>query len=417
MTLASYYNSGTHDTAAALVALHKALQLDPKRSDSYLSLGMLEAQEQQWAEAEANLKKAVELNPKSTDARVALGNFYQSRGRFPEAEQTFRQGIQNAPARIQLHDFLWRAYSWRKISWARRRIISASRRKTFRKTRSATACWGISTFPQTRSIKRSRNTPRLYKDHARDPVVKRNYIQLLIMKDHLDEATKLNDEILKAQPGDSDAQIYKAQIEIHGGKANAAVDTLQNVLKSDSDNAVAHYQLGLAFDQVGNMSRAESEWREAVRLRPGIVEAHRALAGSAIARATPQCWPRKQTRLSHCSPEHPMAICCVPLPKLIGANMDLRNNILKESIQKDPTNAAAYVQYGNLRMAQNQPGEAQKAIPDGIGPGSQFSRTRSGACSTFTWCKNSPTRHSRPSKRRSQKIPTIQRFIPCWVIF
>jgi len=118
-------------------------------------------------------------------------------------------------------------------------------------------------------------------------VVKKNYIQLLILKDRLDDARKLNDEVVKAKPDDSDAQVYKGEIELRSGKASDAINTLQAVLKNDPDNAVAHYQQGLAFDQLGNASRAEAEWRDAVRLRPDIVEAHRALAGAAIHRNDP----------------------------------------------------------------------------------------------------------------------------------
>src|SRR5207245_9615436 len=94
----------------------------------------------------------------------------------------------------------------------------------------------------------------------------------------------------EAGPGrsdEADAQIYQDEIELRSGKTNYAVNTLQAVLKNDPDNAVAHYQQGLAFDQLGNTNRAEAEWRDAVRLRPDLVEAHRALAGVAIHRNDP----------------------------------------------------------------------------------------------------------------------------------
>jgi tetratricopeptide (TPR) repeat protein len=97
LALATYYDAATKDTGAALAALHKALQLDPNRSESYRNLGILDAQGQQWVEAEANLKKAVELAPNSVDALVTLGNFYQTRGRYPEAEQEYRRAIQSVP--------------------------------------------------------------------------------------------------------------------------------------------------------------------------------------------------------------------------------------------------------------------------------------------------------------------------------
>ena len=49
----------------------------------------------------------------------------------------------------------------------------------------------------------------LYQEHPKDIQVKKNYIQLLIQKNRFDEARKLNDEILKANPKDNDALLYR----------------------------------------------------------------------------------------------------------------------------------------------------------------------------------------------------------------
>ena len=88
----------------------------------------------------------------------------------------------------------------------------------------------------------------LYKDHSKDTQVKKNYMQLLILKNRLDEATKLNTEVLKANAHDVDALVYKAQIQLRQDDAAGAVDSLQTALHNDSNNAVAHYQLGVAYD-------------------------------------------------------------------------------------------------------------------------------------------------------------------------
>jgi tetratricopeptide (TPR) repeat protein len=207
----------------------------------------------------------------------------------------------------------------------------------------------------------------LHQDHPKDMVVKKNYIQLLILKDRLDEARKLNDEVVKAKPDDQDAQIYKGEIEIRSGKANDAVNTLQAVLKNDPDNAVAHYQQGLAFDQLGNTNRAEAEWREAVRLRPDIVEAHRALAGVAIHRSDPSGLAQEADQIIALQPARLLTdTCCGPWPKSIASSIRRRMNIFTGRWKKEPNNPAAYVQLGNLRMAQNQLAEAQKAYQQAL---------------------------------------------------
>src|SRR6202041_4054113 len=82
----------------------------------------------------------------------------------------------------------------------------------------------------------------LFNDHPRDIQVKKNYIQLLILKNRLEEATKLNDPILKASPRDVDSLVYRGQIQLGRGNAGGAVDSLQDALRNDPNNAVAHYQ-------------------------------------------------------------------------------------------------------------------------------------------------------------------------------
>jgi len=206
----------------------------------------------------------------------------------------------------------------------------------------------------------------LYQDHPKDLVVKKNYIQLLILKNRFDDARKLNDEVLKAKPDDSDAQVYKGEIEIRGGKASDAVNTLQAVLKNDPDNAVAHYQRGLAYDQLGNTNRAEAEWRDAVRLRPDIVEAHRALAGAAIHRSDPGGLAQEADQIIALQPAAPDGYLLRAVADTARRQFATADEYIKRSLEKEPNNPAAYVQLGNLRMAQKQFAEAQKAYQHGL---------------------------------------------------
>jgi len=206
----------------------------------------------------------------------------------------------------------------------------------------------------------------LSSDHPKDPVVKKNYIQLLILKDRLDDARKLNDEVLKVKPDDEDAQIYKGEIEIRSGKANDAVNTFQAIQKSDPDNGIAHYQLGLAFDQLGNINRAESEWRDAVRLRPDIVEAHRALAGVAIHRRDAAALAQEADQIVALQPGAPDGYLLRGIAEIDRKDYATADEYIHRSLQKEPNNPGAYVQLGNLRVAQSQLAEAQKAYQQAL---------------------------------------------------
>ena len=67
----------------------------------------------------------------------------------------------------------------------------------------------------------------LYSDHPRDMQVKRNYIQLLILKNQLQEATKLNDELVKDQSARRRCADLSRPDMLRQNDASGAVDALQ----------------------------------------------------------------------------------------------------------------------------------------------------------------------------------------------
>jgi len=366
LILADYQTGANQDTTAALAALRKAQQLAPNNPAAYLTLGLFQAQGQQWSDAEVNLKKAADLSPKSTDqAMLALGAFYQTRGRFPEAEQTYRQAIQNVPSdpnpRLALAGLLM----------AENRTTDAETfmrqsKNDFPDNSVGYTMLGNFYISTNQTDKALTEYASLYKDHSKDPVVKKNYIQLLILKNSLDEAKKLNNEVLKVQPSDLDAQIYKAEIQLRQAKPADAVDTLQNVLKSDPGSAVAHYQLGVALDLMGNLPRAEAEWREAVRLNPDNVDAHRALASAAFQRSDVSVLSQEADQIIRLQPAAPDGYLLRGIAEISRKRYDMANDYIKRSLEKEPNNPAAYVQLGNLRLALAQMAEAQKAYQQAL---------------------------------------------------
>jgi cellulose synthase operon protein C len=358
VSLANYY-AGTGDISSALANMQKAIQLDPKRSDSYLNLGVLEMNGQQWDAAEANFKKAVELNPKASGALITLGNFYQTRGRFPEAEQAFHRAIEAAPDDPTPRLSLAGLYMAENKPGQAEDFLRQSK-KDFPNNSEGYRMLGNFYYGNNQWSKAETEYASLYQEHPKDLVVKKNYIQILILQDKIDQAKKLNDEVVKEKPDDEDAQIYKGEIEIRSGKSNDAVNTLQAVLKNNPDSAIAHYQLGLAYAELGN-SRAELEWKNAVRIRPDLVEAHRALAGVAIQHNDAGSLAQEADQIVAIQPGAPDGYLLRGVAEMDRQQYGLADEYIKKSLEREPNNSAAYVQLGNLRMDQREQAEAQKA--------------------------------------------------------
>lgn len=361
----SNYDAATGNSGAALADLKQVLKLDPSRSDAYLNMGVLQMQAQQFDVAEEDFKKAVEISPKSENALVMLGNFYQSRGRFPDAEQYYRKAIAAAPEDPNLRTILAGLLVAENKNGQAEEYLKESK-KDYPNNSEGYRLLGNFYYGNGQIEKASTEYASLYQEHPKDLIVKQNYIQLLILTNRLDEARKMNDEVVKAKPDDQNAQIYKAEIDVRSGKPSQAATTLQAVLKNDPDNAIAHYQLGLAYDGMGDSNKAETEWRTALQQRPDLVEAHRALAGVAISRGDANALAQQADQIIAIQPGAPDGYLLRAVADIDHKQYATADDYIKKSLEREPNNPGAYVQLGNLRMAENKYAEAQQAYQQAL---------------------------------------------------
>jgi tetratricopeptide (TPR) repeat protein len=355
----SNYYFAEDKLAAAMQEMQKAIDADPARSDSYLSMALLQTRADLPEQAETNFKKAAEVAPKAMNAQLALGAFYQSRNRLPEAEQQFRKAISTDPK-----DPAPRA--------ALVRLMIAEGKRTeaetlLKETKSALPnnsegyrMLGDFYFATGDLDKATAEYGSLFNDHPRDMQVKKNYIQLLILKNRLDEATKLNDPILKTSPRDIDALVYRGQILLRQGNASGAVGPLQEALRNDPNNAVAHYQLGIAFDQQHDDDRAEAEWHEAVRLKPDMTESQQALAQVQLRRGDTEGLLQTAQQLINAQPPAADGFLLRSVVEISRQRFTDAESDLRKAMELAPASPAPYVQMGAMRLAQKQFGEAEK---------------------------------------------------------
>ncbi len=355
---ADYY-SAQNNVGAALQEMQKAIAADPNRSESYLNLALLQLRSNLPDQAEANFKKAADLDPKAMNAQLALGGFYERRNRMPEAEQQFKHAIELAPKDPAPREALVRLYM-------------AEGKKADAEAFLKQAKIDLSDIPEGYRLlgdfyfangdldKATAEYASLYSDHPKNALVKRNYIQLLILKNRLDEATKLNDELLKANAHDVDALVYRGQIQLRRNDAAGAVEALQQALKDDPNNAVAHYHLGTAFDMQHNDARAESEWRDAVRLRPDLTDAQRALATLEIRRGDLDALTQTAQQIIGGAPQAPDGYLMRALAEMNRQKYSDAQQDLTKAMGLAPASPAPFVQMGNLHQLQKQYLEAIK---------------------------------------------------------
>ena len=344
---------------ASINEMKTALQLAPGWSGTYLTLAAIEVNAKQIAEAEENFKKAVQLDPKSVPALLALGDFYLQQRRWSDAEQQYRRAIELEPKNRPPRTALARLYlAQGQKAQAEQVVVEA--KKALPIDSENYRMLGDFYFNTGQFDKALSEYASLYQEHPKDLRVKKNYVQLLILGDRLDEAARLNDEILKANAKDVDALIYEGQILNRQQRANDAIPILQAALKTEPDNEVGHYNLGIAFIQVGNMAQAESEWREAVRIRPTMIAAQQALAELALRKGDSELLDKSAEQLIAAEPDSPngyifRATARVARKDLVGTEADL-----KKATEVAPQSPKGYAALGRLRASQNRFSEAER---------------------------------------------------------
>jgi tetratricopeptide (TPR) repeat protein len=360
MALANYH-AGMKELPAALQEMQKAIAANPNGAELYLNLAVLQMSAGQFDAAEASFKKAVSVDPKMIGAQLALGSFYQTRGRLPEAEEQFRHAVQTDGNNTDARSALVRLLVFEGKNGEAEAFLKQTK-SDLPNNPAAYTMLGDYYFELANDPDRALNEyEALYRDHPKDAKVRKNYIQLLILKNRLEEAAKIDDEILKINPQDSDGLILRAQIKLRQGRPSEAVTALQDVLPRDPDNAAAHFQLGVAFDQLGDQSRAASEWREAVRLRPDFLDAHRSLAGVSIAKGDWNALSQTAATIISLQPGAPDGYVFQAIAQANLKRPEQAESSIEKAIEVAPKNPLGYIQLGALRASQSKFADAEKA--------------------------------------------------------
>jgi len=378
---ANYY-AAQNDLASATQEAQQEIKLDPNRSESYLQLAILQIRSNLPDQAEASLKKATETDPKSMNAQLALGGFYQSRNRLAEAEQQFRHAVDVDPKSAAPRAALVRVL----MQENKREEIESFLRQTKKDLPDDPEGYrmlGDYYFAAGDLDKAATEYASLYSGHPRDMQTKKNYIQILILKNRLTEATTLNSEILKMNPHDVEALVYKGQIQIRENDASGAVESLQSALSNDSGNAEAHYQLGIAYAKEHDLARAESEWREAVRIRPDLFDAQRNLADLELSRGEVDAALQTAQQIISGQPFSPDGFVIKGMADIARQRYSDAQQDAEEAMHRAPQSPIPYIELANIQLLEKHFPDAEKFFQQALDKDPSSSQGLSGLMNTY----------------------------------
>ena len=355
----AYYDLAEKNLGQAIQEAQQAIELDPNRSESYLLLALIQLQSGLPDQAEASYKKAIQVDPKSMDAQLLLGGFYASHNRLAEADQQFKHAIEMDPKNPTPRAALVSAL----VQEGKKDEAESFLRQTKKDLAGNPEGYrmlGDYYFAMGDLDKAVNEFATLYDEHPKDIKVKKNYVQLLIVKNQLEKAAKLNNEILKSNPHDVDGLIAKGQIQIAQADAAGAAESLQGALHNDPDNPTAHYHLGIAYSQQGDAQRAESEWRAAVHVDPNNILAQKALATLELGRRENQAALDTAQQIIKTQPYSGDGYLLRSQAELQSQNYSDAQHDAEEAMKRAPQSPAPYTQLGGIQFTQKHFADAEK---------------------------------------------------------
>ncbi len=350
---------------ASIKEMQKAIALAPDQPKTYVNLAYLQLGAAQAQAAEQSFRKAIELDPKSIGARLALGNFYQQQQKWALAEAEFNSAAQIEPGNhLPVAALARMAIAQGDPGKAERLLIQA--KAALSKNPEGYRLLGDFYFSGGNVDRALAEFASLRTQYPDDLRVKKNYVQLLILKERLEEATQINDEILKSNSRDVDALIHRGQVFNRQNRANDAIQALEAAIKGDPNNAVAHYHLGVAYSALGNLARAESEWREAVRIRPAMPAAQQALSAVAMRKGDLDLLRESAEQLILALPASPVGYVLRGNERLARGDRAAAEAAFKKAMEVAPTNPAGYSALGVFQLLGRNYGQAEKLFEQAL---------------------------------------------------
>jgi tetratricopeptide (TPR) repeat protein len=341
----------------ALELIERAVTLNPSKDEAYLTLAGVQVVTRKFAAAEESYKTVLQMSPNNMLALLGLGDLYRFQHRWAEAEAYFQKAMQAQTKSLHPRAALIMLHLAQQQPDKAEKLARETKDE-FPDNPEAYRILG-NYYMQIGDMQRAAaEYGELYKAHPKDMRVVKNYTQLLILQDRVDEAAALNDELLGVWTGDPDGLVQRAQILIRRGKPKEAVTALKTALRYQPNLALGHYHLGVAMNMLGDLAGAERAWQEAARLRPASPEPTLALAHLALRRNDIQLLDRASERMMLLEPRSASGLVMRAAAAFARKQAAKGEADLRKAMQVEPRNPLPYTRLAEWKSSQGQNAEA-----------------------------------------------------------
>ena len=252
-----------------------ATQLDPNDLEAALGLARLYLRQRRPAEARQALAGVTEKQSQNARLRLGLGDLALATGELGTAQTEFERATSLAPdlpeawigrARLELE-----RRSWNEAKGHAEKALSLDPDVVDGRLIHGLALWKLGQLePAAKQLEAARSAgPNSRLEVALGAV---HYEQ-----GDLDGAASLLGAVLKAEPGNPEANFWMARVHAKRNDYSLAQDSIRAAIDRAPTRAPYHYELGLILRAAGKPPEAVEAWKQAVKLDPGYADAWEAM--------------------------------------------------------------------------------------------------------------------------------------------
>ena len=335
---------------------------NPDQTKVVLYLARALTANQQLGEAEKLYRGVVEKEKDNLQSYMELYRMYMFQNQPDQAEAILKKAIENNPKKYELLINLAQHYYGRKRRDEVVKVLETmkSHGKEYPEAYEQAGAFYFRLGDGAEAMRQYEDGIKA--NPGRKAFYQKLIIEVLMAQGKREEAKKVNDQILAADPKDTDGLSMQAGLLLEKGDLQNAVTQLQTVVTRAPANFVAHYNLGRGLAEKGDIEPARAQFNEALRLRPDYTPARLALAQIQLSKG--EFEPALKTADDILSYDRGSAKA-----HLIQSSAYLRmgqpakaKDALKQILDRNPNSEEAMMQMGVVLVAEQKYKEAEEAF-------------------------------------------------------
>lgn len=241
----------------ALAKLNHAIELDPNRVESHLSLARFYLNTKDVAKAEESFRRAISVNDASALAHTEYAKFLVQANRLNDAEAQMKKAIEAEPKsrdpRFMLASFYLINKQLDKAEEAFKALAEVEKDKPDGRAVLADFYSSVGRYDEAVNVYQdiAASAPDYTRAHYR-------LGEIMLLRGDIKGATAQVEEVLKKNDRDMQARLLRSRIYMQSGQPKQAVEDLKEVLKQEPNSRPGLYFMAEASMSAGQTEQARS---------------------------------------------------------------------------------------------------------------------------------------------------------------